>query len=310
MPDINADGCHIHVELEGPERAPVLMLSNSLGTNLHMWDEQVAPFTRHFRLVRYDRRGHGQSDAPKGPYSMEMLGRDVLAILDGLGIAKINWCGLSMGGMVGMWLGARAPERIDKLILSNTTSYFPDKAPWNDRLKFVREKHGRSAVHGKHNVPDLAIIDAWLSDRRLLFHRLSHRRSTILNRVEVGDHFADHLADPVLTSFALTHLVELLSPNRHLVSSMRSGRISPVYYLGDAMRWKRHAIFVAELAQIRWRRRQALRDGTVTETVGAMARRAVADEILVPVGHVIVSRQRRLRHGERRAYRKYQSQDF
>ncbi|MGO9400623.1 MAG: 3-oxoadipate enol-lactonase [Xanthobacteraceae bacterium] len=140
MPEINADGCRIHVEVEGPEQAPVLMLSNSLGTNLHMWDDQVAPFTRHFRLVRYDRRGHGQSDVPKGPYSMERLGRDVLAILDGLGIAKINWCGLSMGGMVGMWLGANAPARVDKLILSNTSAYFPDKATWDGRIKLVREK--------------------------------------------------------------------------------------------------------------------------------------------------------------------------
>src|SRR5579871_6854262 len=104
MPDIKTDdGCTIHVEVEGPERAPVLMLSNSLGTNLHMWDDQVGPFTKHFRLVRYDRRGHGGSGVPKGPYSMERLGRDVLAVLDGLGITKINWCGLSMGGMVGMW---------------------------------------------------------------------------------------------------------------------------------------------------------------------------------------------------------------
>ena len=110
MPKINADGCAIHVEVEGPEHAPVLMLSNSLGTDLHMWDEQVAPFTRHFRLVRYDRRGHGQSGVPKGPYSMERLGRDVLAILDGLGIERINWCGLSMGGMVGQWLGAQCAE--------------------------------------------------------------------------------------------------------------------------------------------------------------------------------------------------------
>ena len=125
MPDIDDDGCIIHVEVEGPERAPVLMLSNSLGTNLHMWDEQVAPFTRHFRLVRYDRRGHGKSGVPKGPYSMERLGRDVLAVLDELGIAKINWCGLSMGGMVGKWLGANAPNRIDKLILSNTACYYP-----------------------------------------------------------------------------------------------------------------------------------------------------------------------------------------
>ncbi len=139
MPEINADGCTIHVEVEGPERAPVLMLSNSLGTNLHMWDDQVAPFTRHFRLARYDRRGHGTSAVPKGPYSMERLGRDVLAILDGLGIDKVNWCGLSMGGMVGQWLGAHAPSRVDRLILSNTSCYFSDKAVWDGRIKLVRE---------------------------------------------------------------------------------------------------------------------------------------------------------------------------
>lgn len=138
MPDINADGATIHVEVEGPERAPVLMLSNSLGTDLQMWDEQVAPFTRHFRLVRYDRRGHGRSSVPKGPYTMDQLGRDVLAILDGLRIERINWCGLSMGGMVGQWLGAHAPNRIDKLILSNTACYYPDKTIWAERAKFAR----------------------------------------------------------------------------------------------------------------------------------------------------------------------------
>ena len=140
MPIVNADGCAIYVELEGPERAPVLMLSNSLGTTLQMWDPQVAPFTQHFRLVRYDRRGHGRSGVPKGPYTMERLGRDVLAILDALGLERISWCGLSMGGMVGQWLGANAPERVEQLVLTNTCSYFPDKTVWNDRLKLVREK--------------------------------------------------------------------------------------------------------------------------------------------------------------------------
>jgi 3-oxoadipate enol-lactonase len=140
MPVINADGCPIHVEVEGPEAAPVLMLSNSLGTTLHMWDGQVAPFTQHFRLVRYDRRGHGKSGVPKGPYTMERLGRDVLAVLDGLGIKTINWCGLSMGGMVGQWLGANAPERIERMVITNTSSYFPDKNGWNERLKLVQEK--------------------------------------------------------------------------------------------------------------------------------------------------------------------------
>ena len=141
MPTINADdGCPLHVEVEGREGAPVLMLSNSLGTNLHMWDDQAPEFAKHFRLVRYDRRGHGKSGVPQGPYSMERFGRDVLSIIDALKIKTINWCGLSMGGMVGQWLGANAPNRIDKLVLSNTNFNYADKTPWSDRIKFVREK--------------------------------------------------------------------------------------------------------------------------------------------------------------------------
>jgi 3-oxoadipate enol-lactonase len=145
MPDIDADGCKIHVEVEGPEGAPVLMLSNSLGTDLSMWDAQEPAFTRHFRLVRYDRRGHGRSGVPQGPYTMERLGRDALAVLDALGIVRVNWCGLSMGGMVGQWLGANAPGRIDKLILSNTASYYADKQLWADRMRFARN-NGIAAV--------------------------------------------------------------------------------------------------------------------------------------------------------------------
>ena len=147
MPTIQSNGCPIHVEVEGPDNKPVLMLSNSLGTDLHMWDPQVAALTQHFRLVRYDRRGHGKSGVPKGPYTMEMLGRDVLAVLDALKIEKINWCGLSMGGMVGMWLGANAPQRINRLILSNTSAWFADKEIWNGRIKTVREK-GLAAIVG------------------------------------------------------------------------------------------------------------------------------------------------------------------
>jgi len=141
MPTITTDdGCNIHVEVEGSERAPALMLSNSLGTNLHMWDDQAGELAKHFRLIRYDRRGHGRSAVPEGPYSMERFGRDVLAVLDKLGIEKTNWCGLSMGGMIGQWLGANAPNRVNKLVLSNTAAYYPDKAPWADRIALVREK--------------------------------------------------------------------------------------------------------------------------------------------------------------------------
>jgi len=120
MPMIQSNGAKLNAQIEGPERAPVLMLCNSLGTDLHMWDDQAPALTRHFRLLRYDRRGHGKSEAPKGPYNMEMLGRDALAVMDGMGVQKVNWCGLSMGGMVGMWLGANAPQRLDRVVLSNT----------------------------------------------------------------------------------------------------------------------------------------------------------------------------------------------
>jgi 3-oxoadipate enol-lactonase len=138
MPMIQSNGARLNAQIEGPERAPVLMLCNSLGTDLHMWDDQVNAVTERFRLLRYDRRGHGKSEAPKGPYNMEMLGRDALAVMDGMGVQKVNWCGLSMGGMVGMWLGANAPQRIERLVLSNTSAFMADKAIWNERFKTLR----------------------------------------------------------------------------------------------------------------------------------------------------------------------------
>jgi 3-oxoadipate enol-lactonase len=134
---IDADGCPLWVEIEGPPRAPVLMLSNSLGTDLHMWDAQAARFAQTFRLVRYDRRGHGRSGVPAGPYGMERLARDALAIADGLGLRKFHWCGLSLGAMEGIWLAANAPERIDRLVLANTSSHFPDPEIWNEGIKAI-----------------------------------------------------------------------------------------------------------------------------------------------------------------------------
>jgi 3-oxoadipate enol-lactonase len=156
MPTINAEGCPLHVEVEGPESAPVLMLSNSLGTNLHMWDDQRDAFTRHFRLVRYDRRGHGKSGVPRGPYPMDRLGKDAVAIMDGLGIRRVNWCGLSMGGMVGMWLGANAPERIEKLILSNTSPYLgAARDLWDERIRTARSAGMPALVEG--------ILERWFT---------------------------------------------------------------------------------------------------------------------------------------------------
>jgi 3-oxoadipate enol-lactonase len=155
MPVIDADGCLIHVEVTGSADAPALMLSNSLGSTLHMWDPQAKAFAEKFRLVRYDGRGHGKSGAPKGPYSIELLGRDAMAVMDHLGLKKVNWLGLSMGGMIGQWLGANATDRIDKLILSNTSCYYADKTPWEDRIKAVRAG-GVKAISDR-------VINVWLT---------------------------------------------------------------------------------------------------------------------------------------------------
>jgi 3-oxoadipate enol-lactonase len=135
MPIIDAEGCPLYVEIEGCQQGPVLMLSNSLGTTLAMWDRQATDFGQHFRLIRYDRRGHGKSGVPEGPYNLQRLGQDVLTILDALSVDKVNFCGLSLGGMVGMWLATYRPERINKLVLSNTACYMPGGGIWDERIR-------------------------------------------------------------------------------------------------------------------------------------------------------------------------------
>jgi 3-oxoadipate enol-lactonase len=137
---IDANGCLLNVSVEGRDGGPTLMLSNSLGTTLQLWEPQMAALTRFFRVIRYDRRGHGKSGTPPGPYSIADFGKDALAILDDLNIARTHWCGLSIGGAVGQWLAANAPERIDRLVLADTTCHVADPAPWLARIKTVTEK--------------------------------------------------------------------------------------------------------------------------------------------------------------------------
>jgi 3-oxoadipate enol-lactonase len=129
--------------LEGPAGAPVLVLGNSLGTSRACWEPQVPALARHFRLLRYEHRGHGAagsgfSPAPPGPYSVADLAGDVLALLDAHGVDRVLYCGVSLGGMVGMWLAAHAPERIIALGLSCTSAYLPPASAWTDRAARVR----------------------------------------------------------------------------------------------------------------------------------------------------------------------------
>jgi 3-oxoadipate enol-lactonase len=125
------DGVRIAYRFDGEHDKPVLLLSNSIGTDLHMWDGQVPSLTEHFRLLRYDARGHGDSDVPSGPYSLDRLGRDVVELLDALGLQRVHVLGLSLGGIVAQWLGIHVPERVDRLVLSNTAAYLGPPQQWD-----------------------------------------------------------------------------------------------------------------------------------------------------------------------------------
>jgi 3-oxoadipate enol-lactonase len=144
----------LHHLMEGPEDASVLVLSNSLGTSLDMWREQAPALRERFRLLRYNHRGHGGSPVPPGPYTIEDLGRDVIALLDRLGVERFSFCGLSLGGMVGMWLASEAPERIDRLVLCCTSARFDPEA-YESRARTVRQ-------HGVTKVAE-AVLERWFT---------------------------------------------------------------------------------------------------------------------------------------------------
>ncbi|MBC3950729.1 3-oxoadipate enol-lactonase [Pseudomonas folii] len=137
MPFIKLPDGDLHYQLDGPQGAPVLLLSNSLGTNLSMWDSQMSAFTEHFQVLRYDTRGHGQSLVTEGPYSIEQNGRDVLALLDALQLPSVLFCGLSMGGLIGQWLAINAPQRLQRVVVCNTAAKIGTPDVWNPRIETV-----------------------------------------------------------------------------------------------------------------------------------------------------------------------------
>jgi 3-oxoadipate enol-lactonase len=145
-----------HHVVTGPEDAPALVLSHSIGSTHAMWDAQAAPFAKRFRLVRYDTRGHGGSDTPPGPYSVEDLGGDVLELLDQHGIERAHVAGLSLGGMTAMWLAINAPERVDRLALLCTTSQHGPPELWVERARQAREE-GMEALAG-------ITMERWFTD--------------------------------------------------------------------------------------------------------------------------------------------------
>lgn len=152
----------LNYRADGPPDAPVLVLSHALGLSLAQWDPQIAPLSRALRVVRYDHRGHGGSPVPAGPYTIEELGRDLIHLLDRLQLDRASFCGLSLGGMVGMWLAANAPERIDRLVLCCTAARMPSPDDFAARARTVREQGIEPIAQ--------ALIGRWFTRRFKVHH--------------------------------------------------------------------------------------------------------------------------------------------
>jgi 3-oxoadipate enol-lactonase len=155
MPFANLQDVKIYYEWAGTDGLPVVVFSNGLGTNIHMWDGQVDAFSKHFRVLRFDARGHGQSAVTPGPYTIEQLSWDLVHLMDTLQIDRAYFCGLSMGGMVGMFLGANAANRFHKLALCDTSPKFDPEHMWNKRIEIVN-KGGMKAVASM-------VVERWLT---------------------------------------------------------------------------------------------------------------------------------------------------
>ena len=147
---ITANGISVNYTLDGPASAPVVTLSHSLATDLSMWDPQMKALTAHYRVLRYDTRGHGGTDAPAGAYTLDQLADDAQALLKALGVAKTHWIGLSMGGMIGQTLALKSPDIFLSLSLCDTSSRIPAEAKplWADRIKTAQTQGMEPLVEG------------------------------------------------------------------------------------------------------------------------------------------------------------------
>ena len=155
MPFVNSADAQIHYSLEGPPAKPALILSNSLGADFSMWDPQFPEFSKSFRILRSDTRGHGKSSVTPAPYTIEQLAKDVLALADSQKLERFHFCGLSMGGQIGMWLAANAPQRLNKVVLCSTAAKIGTPEMWNARIATVLKE-------GMKNVA-AAAIERWFT---------------------------------------------------------------------------------------------------------------------------------------------------
>jgi 3-oxoadipate enol-lactonase len=155
VPILEVGSLCLHYKVEGQENAPWLVLANALGSDLDIWAPQMPSFLDNFRVLRYDMRGHGKSSVPDGPYTLAQMGADVLALMDELEIKSAHFCGLSMGGLVGIWLAVNRPSRINRLVLCNTLARMGTQDSWNSRIE-AANSDGMAGI-----VP--AILERWFT---------------------------------------------------------------------------------------------------------------------------------------------------
>jgi 3-oxoadipate enol-lactonase len=139
MPEIEVNSARFYYQFDGPEGAPTVLLSNSLGTNLHMWDPQIPALTEKFRVLRYDSRGHGRSQATPGSYTIAGLGKDAIGLLDALHVGRVFFCGLSLGGVIAQWIAVNAADRLNGVVICNSAAKIGNDEFWNKRIEKLRE---------------------------------------------------------------------------------------------------------------------------------------------------------------------------
>ena len=170
------DDCRIAWRTDGDASSPPLLLANSLGTNLGMWDQQVPDWVGTHYVIRFDMRGHGDSDVASMGFGIDRLGNDAIGLLDNLEIARCDFVGLSLGGMVGQWLGANAPQRFARLVLANTSAYMGPPESWDARIQAVRAG-GMKAIAE-------AVVERWFTPE---FRSRSSQPSRILEMLASTD---------------------------------------------------------------------------------------------------------------------------
>lgn len=177
---VTSDGVRLDWDEAGDARAPALLLSNSLGTDRSLWNDNLDALTARFRVIRYDSRGHGRSDAPQGDYSMARLGADALTVLDAAGVQRAHVVGVSKGGMIAQWLGVHAPDRVNRLILANTAAWMGPKSAWSARIETV-------LAGGMAAVAD-AVIARWFTPDFMAMHvgRVAEVRAVLLKQSAYG----------------------------------------------------------------------------------------------------------------------------